>query len=148
MGSGGFPAPRRVAFCFWLLSNALLSMPVPLYGGLALLLTGAFVLFGVFAFASISSTPSCPFHLGSSALIAHYGAAFWISLATGEDSGDPDQKRSSLGGGAALPFPVCTSFMCGPYIITQQGRCFYSHFTEEDKGVQKRVLPHFAPGAV
>lgn len=72
-----------VAFCFWLLSNALLSMPVPLYGGLALLLTGAFVLFGVFAFASISSTPSCPFHLGSSALIAHYGAAFWISLATG-----------------------------------------------------------------
>ena len=29
----------RVAFCFWLLSNALLSMPVPLYGGLALLTT-------------------------------------------------------------------------------------------------------------
>lgn len=72
-----------VAFCFWLLSNALLSMPVPLYGGLALLLTGAFVLFSVFSFASISSVPVCPFRLGSSALTTHYGVAFWITLATG-----------------------------------------------------------------
>uniref|UniRef100_G1L641 Uncharacterized protein n=1 Tax=Ailuropoda melanoleuca TaxID=9646 RepID=G1L641_AILME len=72
-----------MAFCFWLLSNALLSMPVPLYGGLALLTTGAFTLFSIFAFASISSVPLCPLCLGSSTLTTHYGAAFWITLATG-----------------------------------------------------------------
>ncbi|XP_008682215.1 dual oxidase maturation factor 2 isoform X2 [Ursus maritimus] len=72
-----------VAFCFWLLSNALLSMPVPLYGGLALLTTGAFTLFSIFAFASISSVPLCPLRLGSSTLTTHYGAAFWVTLATG-----------------------------------------------------------------
>ncbi|XP_016067281.1 PREDICTED: dual oxidase maturation factor 2 [Miniopterus natalensis] len=72
-----------VAFCLWLLSNVLLSMPVPLYGGLALLATGAFALFSVLAFVSISSAPLCPLHLGSSALTSHYGAAFWVTLATG-----------------------------------------------------------------
>ncbi|XP_004408737.1 PREDICTED: dual oxidase maturation factor 2 [Odobenus rosmarus divergens] len=72
-----------VAFCFWLLSNALLSMPVPLYGGLALMTTGTFTLFSIFAFASISSVPLCPLRLGSSTLITHYGAAFWVTLATG-----------------------------------------------------------------
>ncbi|XP_055134958.1 dual oxidase maturation factor 2 [Symphalangus syndactylus] len=72
-----------VAFCFWLLSNVLLSTPAPLYGGLALLTTGAFALFGVFALASISSVPLCPLRLGSSALTTQYGAAFWVTLATG-----------------------------------------------------------------
>ncbi|XP_012504685.1 PREDICTED: dual oxidase maturation factor 2 [Propithecus coquereli] len=72
-----------VAFCFWVLSNGLLSMPAPLYGGLALLVTGAFALFAVFAFASISTVPLCPLHLGASVLTAHYGAAFWVTLATG-----------------------------------------------------------------
>ncbi|XP_008060849.1 dual oxidase maturation factor 2 [Carlito syrichta] len=72
-----------VAFCFWILSNVLLSTPAPLYGGLALLTTGAFALFALFAFASISSVPLCPLHLGSSALTPHYGAAFWVTLATG-----------------------------------------------------------------
>lgn len=76
---------RRVAFCFWLLSNGLLSMPVPLYGGLALLTTGAFTLFSIFAFASISSVQLCPLRLGSATLTTHYGAAFWVTLATGED---------------------------------------------------------------
>ncbi|XP_019524221.1 PREDICTED: dual oxidase maturation factor 2 [Hipposideros armiger] len=72
-----------VAFCLWLLSNALLSMPVPLYGGLAFLATGTFALFSVFVFASISSVPLCSLRLGSSALTTHYGAAFWVTLATG-----------------------------------------------------------------
>ncbi|KAK7814695.1 hypothetical protein U0070_018019 [Myodes glareolus] len=72
-----------VAFCFWIIANALLSMPAPLYGGLALLSTSAFTLFGVFAFASISSVPLCPFRLGSAALTPHYGASFWVTLATG-----------------------------------------------------------------
>ncbi|KAL4693042.1 hypothetical protein H8959_016852 [Pygathrix nigripes] len=72
-----------VAFCFWLLSNVLLSTPAPLYGGLALLTTGAFALFGIFAWASISSVPLCPLRLGSAVLTAQYGAAFWVTLATG-----------------------------------------------------------------
>ncbi|XP_058915407.1 dual oxidase maturation factor 2 [Kogia breviceps] len=72
-----------VAFCFWVLSNVLLSMPVPHYGGLALLITGAFALFSVFAFASISTVSLCQLRLGSSELTTHYGAAFWITLATG-----------------------------------------------------------------
>ncbi|XP_044518102.1 dual oxidase maturation factor 2 [Gracilinanus agilis] len=72
-----------VAFCFWLLSNALLSMPVPLYGGLSLLFAGAFVFFAIFSFVSISSVPLCPIHLGSKLLTTHYGVAFWITLATG-----------------------------------------------------------------
>ncbi|KAM9646707.1 dual oxidase maturation factor 2 [Trichechus inunguis] len=72
-----------VAFCLWLLSNALLSMPVPLHGGLALLTTGASALFAVFTFASISSAPFCPLRLGSATLTAHYGAAFWVTLAIG-----------------------------------------------------------------
>lgn len=79
--------PHRVAFCFWIIANALLSMPAPLYGGLALLSTSAFTLFGVFAFASISSVPLCPFRLGSAALTPHYGASFWVTLATGEYRG-------------------------------------------------------------
>lgn len=77
--------PCRVAFCFWILSNVLLSMPAPLYGGLALLTTGAFTLFAIFAFASVSSVPLCRFRLGSSTLMPHYGAAFWVTLATGEN---------------------------------------------------------------
>lgn len=79
--------PRRVAFCFWIIANALLFMPAPLYGGLALLTTSAFTLFSVFAFASISSVPLCPFRLGSAALTPHYGASFWVTLATGEYRG-------------------------------------------------------------
>lgn len=77
----------RVAFCFWIIANALLSMPAPLYGGLALLTTSAFTLFSVFAFASISSVPLCHFRLGSAVLTPYYGASFWVTLATGEYRG-------------------------------------------------------------
>lgn len=79
--------PARVAFCFWIIANALLSMPTPLYGGLALLTTSAFTLFAVFAFASVSSVPLCPFRLGSAAFTPRYGASFWVTLATGEYQG-------------------------------------------------------------
>lgn len=72
-----------VAFCLWLLANVLLSMPVPLYGGVALLATGTFALLSVVVFASTARVPLCPLRLGSSALATHYGAAFWITLATG-----------------------------------------------------------------
>ncbi|XP_069845534.1 dual oxidase maturation factor 2-like [Dipodomys merriami] len=72
-----------VAFCFWIVANALLSTPAALYGGLALLATGAFALFAVFAFASVSSVPLCTFRPGSAALTPRYGASFWVTLATG-----------------------------------------------------------------
>lgn len=78
-------------------------MPVPHYGGLALLTTGAFALFSVFAFASISSVPLCQLRLGSSELTTHYGAAFWITLATGEDRGT---RPRWLGEGTGF-IPVC-----------------------------------------
>ncbi|XP_003928961.1 dual oxidase maturation factor 2 [Saimiri boliviensis] len=72
-----------VAFCFWLLSNVLLSTPAPLYGGLALLTTGVFVLLAIFSWASISTVLLCPLRLGSSELTTQYGTAFWVTLATG-----------------------------------------------------------------
>ncbi|XP_074091419.1 dual oxidase maturation factor 2 [Macrotis lagotis] len=72
-----------VAFCFWLLSNMLLLTPAPLYGGLSLLIAGAFVFFAIFSFASISSVPVCPIRLGSEYLTTQYGAAFWTTVATG-----------------------------------------------------------------
>ncbi|XP_036592759.1 dual oxidase maturation factor 2 [Trichosurus vulpecula] len=72
-----------VAFCFWLLSNVLLSMPAPLYGGFSLLIAGAFTFFSIFAFLTISTVPLCPILLGSEFLSPHYGAAFWVTVATG-----------------------------------------------------------------
>ncbi|XP_020865056.1 dual oxidase maturation factor 2 [Phascolarctos cinereus] len=72
-----------VAFCFWLLSNVLLSMPAPLYGGFALLIAGAFVFFSVFAFLTISTVPLCPILVGSEFLSPKYGASFWTTVATG-----------------------------------------------------------------
>lgn len=96
-----------MAFCFWLLSNVLLSTPAPLYGGLALLTTGAFALFGIFAFASISSVPLCPLRLGAAVLTAQYGAAFWVTLATGEDRGNgPWGLRVGTGFIPGVHFPV------------------------------------------
>ncbi|XP_072480349.1 dual oxidase maturation factor 2 [Notamacropus eugenii] len=72
-----------VAFCFWLLSNALLSMPAPLYGGFSLLIAGAFVFFSIFSFLTISTVPLCRIRLGSEFLTLYYGAAFWTTVATG-----------------------------------------------------------------
>uniref|UniRef100_A0A8C5L169 Dual oxidase maturation factor 2 n=2 Tax=Jaculus jaculus TaxID=51337 RepID=A0A8C5L169_JACJA len=73
-----------VAFCFWVVANALLCTPAALHGGLALLTTGAFALFAVFAFASVSGAPRCQFRLGpgSAPLTPRYGSAFWVTLAT------------------------------------------------------------------
>ncbi|XP_045438957.1 dual oxidase maturation factor 2 isoform X3 [Pipistrellus kuhlii] len=95
-----------VAFCLWLLSNALLSMPTPLYGGLALLATGAFALFAVLAFASTSGAPLCQLRLGASAIASHYGAAFWVTLATGEDKRRPGRRGTGTGLTPVARFPV------------------------------------------
>ncbi|XP_001518653.2 dual oxidase maturation factor 2 [Ornithorhynchus anatinus] len=70
-----------VAFCFWLLSNVLLSLPAPHYGGFTLLAAGAFLIFTILSFVSASAT--CPLRLGPATLTTSYGVAFWITLATG-----------------------------------------------------------------
>lgn len=130
------PTPRRVAFCFWLLSNMLLSMPVPHYGGLTLLITGAFALFSVFAFASISSVPLCQLRVGSSELTTHYGAAFWITLATGEDQGNtPPVAGSRDAIYTSVRFPVCivSSHKLSDLsrsIVRRRGHC-YTYFADE-----------------
>lgn len=126
-----------MAFCLWLLSNALFSMPVPLYGGLALLATGTFVLFSVFVFASISSVPLCPLRLGSSALTTHYGAAFWVTLATGED---PADGTGAAGMGmrflpvSAFQLTSCTNLTLS---VFRRGRYWGAHFTDEGKGLRR-----------
>ncbi|XP_038606608.1 dual oxidase maturation factor 2 [Tachyglossus aculeatus] len=70
-----------VAFCFWLLSNVLLAMPAPHYGGFTLLGAATFLIFAILAFVSASAT--CPLRLGPAALTTGYGVAFWVTLATG-----------------------------------------------------------------
>lgn len=131
-----------MAFCFWLLSNVLLSMPVPHYGGLALLITGAFALFSVFSFASISSVSLCQLRLGSSELTTHYGAAFWITLATGEDRGNrPPGVWGQRRDFSSVHFPVCimSSHILSnlSLSVVRRGRHCCAYFTEEGKGVRK-----------
>lgn len=114
-------------------------MPVPLYGGLALLTTGAFTLFSIFAFASISSVPLCPLRLGSSTLTTHYGAAFWVTLATGEDQG-ADSWRLGVGTGFTLRYAFSV-YKTSSHILSnlllliasRSGHC-YAHFTDEARG--------------
>lgn len=129
-------SPRRAAFCLWLLSNALLSMPVPLYGGLALLATGVFVLFSVLVFASVSSVPLCPLRLGSSALTTHYGAAFWVTLATGKDrvigpgvAGDGD--ADAICSGESFPVHKVSSPNLPPQYFVEAGTDV--HFADEGR---------------
>ncbi|XP_037358297.1 dual oxidase maturation factor 1 [Talpa occidentalis] len=73
-----------VAFLCWLLSNVMLSMPVLIYGGHMLLVTGIFQLLALFFFSmGMSLTPACPLRLGTATLHTHHGPAFWITLVTG-----------------------------------------------------------------
>lgn len=75
----------RVAFLCWLLANVMLSMPVLVYGCHMLLATGIFQLLGLLFFSTATTlTPPCRLHLGTAMLHFHRGAAFWITLTTGE----------------------------------------------------------------
>lgn len=47
--------------------------------------------------------PLCPLRLGSSMLTTHYGASFWVILATGEDQG-VDSGRLGVGTGFILRY--------------------------------------------
>ncbi|NXW90247.1 DOXA2 factor, partial [Alopecoenas beccarii] len=72
-----------VAFCTWLISNMLFSMPVLVYGGYMLLITGAFVIFSLISFSTVRNSPMCPIHFGTAVLHIGYGGSFWLTLAIG-----------------------------------------------------------------
>ncbi|CAI5793051.1 dual oxidase maturation factor 2 [Podarcis lilfordi] len=71
-----------VAFCAWLVSNMLFSMPVPVYGGYMTLVTGSFLIFALLSF-STGRSASCVIQFGPTSLQLAYGASFWLTLATG-----------------------------------------------------------------
>ncbi|NWR81011.1 DOXA2 factor, partial [Centropus unirufus] len=72
-----------VAFCTWLLSNVLFSMPVLVYGGYMLLVTGTFVAFSLLSFSTVRNALVCPIHFGPAILHTDYGGSFWLTLAVG-----------------------------------------------------------------
>uniref|UniRef100_A0A8D0HTR2 Dual oxidase maturation factor 2 n=1 Tax=Sphenodon punctatus TaxID=8508 RepID=A0A8D0HTR2_SPHPU len=72
-----------VAFCAWLISNMLFSMPVLVYGGYMSLVTGAFMIFAVLSYSTVRSSPMCTINFGPASLKITYGASFWLTLATG-----------------------------------------------------------------
>lgn len=76
----------RVAFCTWLISNMLFSTPALVYGGYALLLTGAFLIFSLLSFSTVRTSPLCPIQFGPVALHTAYGGSFWLTLAVGKDT--------------------------------------------------------------
>uniref|UniRef100_A0A8C8EF52 DOXA1 factor n=1 Tax=Otus sunia TaxID=257818 RepID=A0A8C8EF52_9STRI len=90
-----------VAFCTWLISNMLFSMPVLVYGGYMLLVTGAFMIFSLLSFSTVRNSPMCPIQFGIATLRTGYGGSFWLTLATGKDT--------TLGH-TTLSFWVCQSF--------------------------------------
>ncbi|NXT28750.1 DOXA2 factor, partial [Syrrhaptes paradoxus] len=72
-----------VAFCTWLISNILFSMPVLVYGGYMLLVTGAFMIFSLLSFFTVRNSPMCPIQFGTATLRTGYGGSFWLTLAIG-----------------------------------------------------------------
>uniref|UniRef100_A0A8D0EJ06 DOXA1 factor n=1 Tax=Strix occidentalis caurina TaxID=311401 RepID=A0A8D0EJ06_STROC len=75
-----------VAFCTWLISNMLFSMPVLVYGGYMLLVTGAFMIFSLLSFSTVRNSPMCPIQFGIATLRTGYGGSFWLTLAIGKDT--------------------------------------------------------------
>ncbi|XP_053933905.1 dual oxidase maturation factor 1 isoform X3 [Cuculus canorus] len=72
-----------MAFCTWLISILLFSMPILLYGGYMLLLTAALMLFSLLFFFTARNTPKCPIQFGPAPLKTDYGGSFWLTLGTG-----------------------------------------------------------------
>lgn len=72
-----------MAFCTWLISILLFSMPILLYGGYMLLLTAVLMLFSLLFFFTARSTAKCPIRFGTASLKTDYGGSFWLTLATG-----------------------------------------------------------------
>ncbi|NWU99446.1 DOXA1 factor, partial [Upupa epops] len=72
-----------MAFCTWIISVLLFSMPILLYGGYMLLLTATLMLFSLLFFFTARNTPKCPIQFGPVPLETGYGGSFWLTLATG-----------------------------------------------------------------
>ncbi|NXT41830.1 DOXA1 factor, partial [Pelecanoides urinatrix] len=72
-----------MAFCTWLISILLFSMPILLYGSYMLLLTATLMLFSLLFFFTARNTPKCPIQFGPASLKTDYGGSFWLTLATG-----------------------------------------------------------------
>ncbi|NXT73792.1 DOXA2 factor, partial [Zapornia atra] len=72
-----------VAFCTWLISNMLFSMPVLVYGGYMVLVTGAFMIFSLLSFSTVRNSLVCPIQFGTATLHIGYGGSFWLTLAIG-----------------------------------------------------------------
>lgn len=72
-----------VAFCAWLISNILFSMPVLVYGGYMLLVTAAFMIFSLLSFSTVRNSLMCPIQFGTTILRIGYGGSFWLTLAIG-----------------------------------------------------------------
>uniref|UniRef100_A0A8B9FUE8 Dual oxidase maturation factor 1 n=1 Tax=Amazona collaria TaxID=241587 RepID=A0A8B9FUE8_9PSIT len=85
-----------MAFCTWLISILLFSMPILPYGGYMLLLTAALMLFSLLFFFTARSTAKCPIRFGAAALKTDYGGSFWLTLATGELSAWRCAQRSTV----------------------------------------------------
>ncbi|KFW95010.1 Dual oxidase maturation factor 2, partial [Phalacrocorax carbo] len=77
------PATLWVAFCTWLISNMLFSLPVLVYGGYMLLVTGAFMIFSLLSFSTVRNSLMCPMQFGTAILRTGYGGSFWLTLAIG-----------------------------------------------------------------
>ncbi|XP_009510512.2 dual oxidase maturation factor 2 [Phalacrocorax carbo] len=75
-----------VAFCTWLISNMLFSLPVLVYGGYMLLVTGAFMIFSLLSFSTVRNSLMCPMQFGTAILRTGYGGSFWLTLAIGKDT--------------------------------------------------------------
>ncbi|KAI1234953.1 Dual oxidase maturation factor 2, partial [Lamprotornis superbus] len=72
-----------VAFCTWIISNILFSMPVLVYGGYMFLVTGAFMIFSLLSFSTVRNSPMCLIQIGTRTLHVAYGGSFWLMLAIG-----------------------------------------------------------------
>ncbi|XP_068552323.1 dual oxidase maturation factor 2 [Anas acuta] len=72
-----------VAFCTWLISNMLFSMPVLIYGGYMVLTTGAFMIFSLLSFSTVRNSLICPIQFGTASLLIDYGGSFWLTLVIG-----------------------------------------------------------------
>ncbi|XP_030043746.1 dual oxidase maturation factor 1 [Microcaecilia unicolor] len=76
-------ATMWVAFCAWLISNVLFSMPMFVYGAYMTLVTAAFMIFSLVSFSTVKNAPMCVIQFGTTTLNTDFGGSFWLTLATG-----------------------------------------------------------------
>uniref|UniRef100_H2LKV2 Dual oxidase maturation factor 2 n=1 Tax=Oryzias latipes TaxID=8090 RepID=H2LKV2_ORYLA len=80
--SGRFASATLTAFCSWMLSNILFSMPVILYAGYMMIVTAGFIFFSMASFSTIMNVPQCVFSIGTDSVSTEYSHSFWLALAT------------------------------------------------------------------